>query len=281
MSSFSETARRLWYLLNRRRIERELQLEMTTHREMMSEPARFGNDLRLRERSRDVWGWTWVDDFGRDLRLAARSLRRTPAFTTIAIVSLVLGLSLAAGVASVANSYLIRSLPYPEADRLYHVMYAPPGPYEPGGMQAIEWTTLRDVVEYPITAGSLGFYLGDHLDDQSLRVLRVNPGFVKGLGVRVVVGRALGDADFASDAEPAVMIGYGVWRDRFGGDSSVIGRIIHVAMNDQGDMQPVRVVGVMSPGFWFGPESSWLVDALVPLNEPARAYMVRLQRGVP
>src|SRR4051812_2280087 len=139
MSTLGETLRRAWYLLNRRRFDRALAEEMEAHREMMRQPDRFGNTLRLRERARDAWGWTWVDDTVRDIRLAARSLQRSPGFTSVTVSSLVVGLTLAASAIAVANAYLIRSLPYPAANRLYHVMYAPPGPYEPGGMSALDW----------------------------------------------------------------------------------------------------------------------------------------------
>src|SRR5215471_15384020 len=61
MAFFGEWLRRIGYLFNRRRIERDLQREMEMHREMMGEPVRFGNMLRLREESRDVWGWNWLD----------------------------------------------------------------------------------------------------------------------------------------------------------------------------------------------------------------------------
>ena len=152
MSTTGERLRRIWYLLNRGRLEAQLRKEMEAHRAMMGEPARFGNTLQLRERSREVWGWAWLDALVRDLRFAARGLRRTPVFTLVAIVSLALGLALTTTTVSVVNAYLIRSLPYPEADRLYHVMYAPPGPWEPHGMTGLDWTSVEDVVEFPIAA---------------------------------------------------------------------------------------------------------------------------------
>src|SRR6185503_17840376 len=101
----------------------------------------------------------WIDGVSRDLRLAIRSLRAAPAFTAVAVLSLTLGLTLAASTVAVFNAYLIRSLPYPDADRLYHVMYAPPGPNEPGGMAALDWSSVKDVVEYPVTASSATLYL--------------------------------------------------------------------------------------------------------------------------
>lgn len=279
MSALGELGRRVWYLLNRRRMDADLANEMDAHRAQMRDARRFGNPLHLRERSRDVWGWTWVDDFARDLRLAARSLRRTPGFTFITVGSLVLGLTLAVCAVAVANAYLLRSLPYPSASRLYHVMYAPPGPYEPGGLSAMDWSSVSDVVEFPITSTSETLYLADGLYAQSSRALRVNRGFIDALGVRALVGRALTTDD---GGQNAVMIGHALWRDRFAGDSGVIGKELTADVGEQGGpRETFKIVGVLPPGFWFGRESSALVDVLLPLATPARTYLVRLRDGVP
>src|SRR5687768_1196022 len=148
MSAVGEWSRRVWYLLNRRRFEAALRREMEEHRALMGDPVRFGNTLRLREDAGDVWGWRWLDHLTRDLRLAARTLRRSPGFSLAGIASLAIGFALTASTVAVLNAYLLRSLPFPDADRLYHVMYAPPGPWEPGGMSALDWRTVDDVVEH-------------------------------------------------------------------------------------------------------------------------------------
>ena len=69
--------RRVWYVLNRNRFERELEAEMAAHRELMRDARPFGNLLKLREESRDVWGWRWLDRAAQDLRHGSRALRRT------------------------------------------------------------------------------------------------------------------------------------------------------------------------------------------------------------
>jgi putative ABC transport system permease protein len=282
MSAPGEWLRRIWYLLNRERLETSLREEMAAHREMMEEPVTFGNPLQLRERSRDVWGWSWLDAVGRDVRFAVRGLSRTPVFTLVAIVSLALGLALAASTVSVVNAYLIRSLPYPAADRLYHVRYAPPGPWEPHGMTGLDWKSVEDVVEFPIAAVSDTFHVSEGGRTVSLRGLHAIPGFLDGLGVSVVAGRALSEQDFREGSEAVALIGHSLWRDRFGSDPGAIGRLIRAELESRpAEPRTYRIVGVLTPGFYYGRDSRTSVELLVPQAPPVRVYMVRLRAGIP
>lgn len=224
----------------------------------------------------------WLDTITFELRLAGRALRRAPGFTLITISTLALGLALTAVTLAIINAYLLRSLPFPAASRLYHVMYAPPGPVEPGGLSRLDWASLGDVVEYPVTATSETFYLTDDGITQTVRGLRVAPGFMLGLGVSAVVGRTFVSEDYAPGSERVALIGHGLWRERFGRDPGITRRRLRVEPERAGAAaETFRVVGVLPPDFWFGRDSRERVDVLVPLVESARTYMVRLQPGVP
>jgi predicted permease len=282
MALVGEWVRRIGYLLNRGRLEAALTEEMRTHRAMMGEPARFGNTLALRERSRDVWGWGWLDAIVRDVRFAARGLLRTPAFTLTATLSLALGLTVTSTMVSVVNAYLVRTVPYAAAERLYHLRYAPPGPWEPSGMTGIDWSAVQDVVEYPIAASGDTFFVGEGRYAAALRGLRATKGFVEGLGVSVMVGRGFLPEDFVPGAEPVAVIGHAVWRDRFGSDPAVIGRLIGIVAESRPEApQTVRIVGVLAPGFYYGRDRrAGAVALMLPHATPLRTYMVRLRTGV-
>jgi putative ABC transport system permease protein len=278
----AEWLRRVWYLLHRDRFDAALRREMEAHRAMMGEPERFGNTLKLREDSRDAWGWRWLDDFVRDLRFGARALRRTTAFTSVAVLSLALAVALTASTIAVVNAYLIRSLPYPARDRVYMVRYAPPGPWEPRGMTALDWKSVEDVVEFPIVSAGDTFYFRDGGRTVALLGIRVNAGYFEGIGVPVAMGRRLTEQDYHAAAEPVVLIGHSLWRNRFGSDPGAIGRSITVEGETRaGRPETFRIIGVLAPEYSIARDRRADGDLLMPLTTPARAYMLQLREGVP
>jgi putative ABC transport system permease protein len=215
-----------------------------------------------------------------DLKFALRQLLKNPGFTAVAVFSLALGLALAASTLAIVNAYLLRSLPYPTAQRVYHLRYAPVGPWEPRGMTAIDWKSLEDVVEDSITSSGETLYLKDDGPVTRTRSLQVSPGFLRGLGVQPVMGRTFAESEFATGGENVALIGHELWRDRFGSDPRVLGRPLRVTREDE-QSETLRIVGVLPAGFWFGRDSSAKVDVMTPLRARVRSYMVRLREGVP
>jgi hypothetical protein len=116
--------RRLYWLLNRRKMERALSEEMQEHRERMGgRNAQFGSSLRLMEEARDAWGWRWLEDFLQDLRYAARQMAQAKSFTAAAISVLALGISVTIGCFGVFSQAL-RPLPVRDPDSLVSFLRA-------------------------------------------------------------------------------------------------------------------------------------------------------------
>src|SRR5687768_9611522 len=123
-----ELLRRISYLWNRRRLEREMAEEMAYHREMMSPERRthFGDDLRLREDAREMWGWTWLDRLQQDLSYGARVLRNAPGFTLTAMLVLVLGIGVPLSAFRVVLAD-VRGASAPDPESLVHLTRRAPG----------------------------------------------------------------------------------------------------------------------------------------------------------
>ncbi|MGH9394496.1 MAG: ABC transporter permease, partial [Terriglobales bacterium] len=127
--------RRLRQLLLRGRSQdRELAEEMRFHLEQKqgeglsrAEAERaFGNELRLRERSREAWGWLWREQLAQDARQCGRQWRRHPGFALLAMLVLGLGVGATTALFSVVEAVLLRPLPYPHAEELVRIDGAPP-----------------------------------------------------------------------------------------------------------------------------------------------------------
>jgi hypothetical protein len=108
----NEFFRRLRYLLNRRRFDRELAGDLEFHREMAKGENRpFGNTLHLREEAREAWGWTWIDRLSQDLCYALRLLRKAPGFTLAAVLILSIGIGVNIAAFGFFNLMVLRPLP--------------------------------------------------------------------------------------------------------------------------------------------------------------------------
>jgi predicted permease len=97
-----------------------------------------------------------------------------------------------------------------------------------------------------------------------------------------MIGRVFVEEDFQTGAEEVALIGDELWRGHFGSDPRIIGRQVQVSRGDGGEqIETLRILGVLPPGFWFGRDSTAKVDIMTPLRSLMRTYMVRLREGVP
>ncbi|HEX2464207.1 MAG TPA: ABC transporter permease, partial [Thermoanaerobaculia bacterium] len=243
-----EWPRRIWFLVNRRRLARELEREMEAHRAEMPEPARFGNSFRLREQSREAWGWRWLDDLGGDLRHAARTLVRRPAFTLAAILTLALGIGGTTAIFSLLRAVILEPLPYADPSRLVMLWedgssVGLPSDINPTPSNYVAWKEQIAAFD-GMAALDLGSpSLTGSGEPVRLQGVRVTHDLFDVLGVRPGLGRGfLADEDRAGGARVAIL-GHALWQSRFGGSPSIVGRSILL------DDVPHTVVGVMPAGF--------------------------------
>jgi len=237
-----ELWRRLYFLINRRRLERELAEEMAAHRDMMSTELRteFGNALRLREESRDAWGWMWLDRLGQDLRYGVRMLRKSPLFTLAAIGVLALGIGVNIGAFQLFNLLLLKPLPVREPETIYSFSRCNQNNISNG----IPYPEVEFLRKNGAPLAALIAIKGGELSWEDSATDRVHAQFVSAnyfteLGAGAAWGRTLSASiDENPSADPAVVLSYGFWQRRFGSDPSVVGKVIRL------NKKPVTVAGV-------------------------------------
>ena len=242
-----EFFRRIYFLLNRRRLERELANDMAVHREMMAEEHRkdFGNPTLLREKSGEVWGWNWLERLAQDARYGFRVLRKNPGFTVIALLALGLGIGANTALFSVVYGVLLKPLPYENDTQLVVLHQA----FQKTGQNNLAFS-VKEIQDYRQQSRSLaeleeyhqmGFILLDGHEPSMVRTGVVSAHFFDMLGIKPYVGRLFTDADETHNSEPVLVLSYNYWKNHYGGDPKIVGQ--HFRMNDKEH----TVIGVLPP----------------------------------
>ena len=261
MEWLNELTQRLRILFRHGDFDRELEEEMRLHREMRAadEAARgadagearaaaqrrFGNATRMYERSREVWGWIWLEQFLQDVSYGCRSMLRTPGFTAVTIVTLAIGIGATTAIFSAVNPILFKSLPYPGANRIMMISdFA-----DDGSPLDVTFHTFRE-----LTARSHSFEATAVVNPwqptltgatQPLRLdgQLVSEGYFRTLGMLPSLGRNFETSEDRVGGPRVVILSHALWQQEFGADTTLIGRAIK--LND--DLY--TVVGVMPAGF--------------------------------
>ena len=258
-----EWARRIWYFLNRRRFERELEREMASHRAELQDPRRFGSALRLREQAADVWGWTWIDNLIHDIRYGARQLRQAPAFAAFAILTLALGIGANTAVFSIVNEDFFLDPPVHDPSSLRTLSLTDEFRSNANRRNVsndafLSLTSARSVASAACATGVRPARIGIGTTTAGLPLQRVTGDYFRTLGVSMARGRALTATDDRLGAAPVAVISNSMWQRLLGAASDVVGREITV------DGAPVTIVGVTPPGFHAS--HAWRrVDVMVPI----------------
>jgi len=269
---------RAW--LGRSRMERDMDREMRFHldaraadlesqgmsRADAERRARqeFGDVIRWKEAGRDARGLAIVDDLVGDLRYAVRTMRRSPGFTTAAMLSLALGIGASTAIFGLLDLLLLKRLPVRAPQELVHVTTAGERGDMHSGSSNYPWfqhvTSRTDLfsdamlVRHDVYKVSIGGSL------EPITGQRVTTNYHGMLGIPALLGRTLTATDRPeAGAPPVAVISYGLWQRRFAGSLDVIGAAITV------DKQPYTIVGVTPPEFR-GILVGWTIDVTMPLD---------------
>jgi predicted permease len=242
---------------------------------------RFGNYTRQKEETLERDRLAWLDATIGDVRYALRVLRAAPAFTTVAILSLALGIGASTAVFSVLNALLMKRLDVADPDALISLVRDAPGSESPSFQFSFRElarlrersTTLSGVFGYQTSFQPRMRLPGGGTDaiGENVRAPMVTSGFFSTLGVGAVLGRTFADGDeAANEPEPGVVLSDEFWTRRFGRDPQVIGRPIVVVRD-----YPFTIIGVAQPMF-SGIEVGQRPDMWIPLASLKRMNLERL-----
>jgi predicted permease len=288
--------RRLLDLMRRSRLDREMDDEMRAHLEheteqniahgMSPEEARcaarraFGGIERIQEEERDARGLRWLEDTWRDVRHAARSLRKSPGFTAVAVMSLALGIGANTAIFSALNGVLLRSLPVRNPGDLRSINWIGRDPHfagynGPGTREGPDGLTIGTSFPYPtyraLRDGAVGFTdvfafssgksvvaLGPAGTSTTVAML-VSGNYFARYGANPWLGRTIVSEDDRPTAAPVVVITRRWWERACASDPSVIGRTIRI------NQTSFTVIGVLPPNH-VSPMAGDTVDLYVPLS---------------
>ncbi len=269
----------LWdWLFHRRQREEELDEEVQGHLRMAAqermeqgetvEQARasaareFGNVTLVKEVTRDMWGFHWLETLLQDLRYGLRQLSRNPGFTAVAVLTLALGIGATTAIFSLVDAVLLKMLPVQKPEQLYRLT------------SISNQGRTNDYFSYPTfklleansqtLSGVIAFRPMDDVDfvvngnAELARAQAVSGSYFTTLGVKPVLGRTITAEDDARGASPVATISYGYWTARFSRNPSVAGA--RITLNGAA----FTVIGVTAPEF-FGLEPGESVDVSIPL----------------
>jgi predicted permease len=278
-------------LFQRAAVERELEDELRFHFELQAEQNRaagmdpvearnaalrkFGPLTQHKDECREARRTRMIESFWEDSCYAVRNLRRDPflAFATTLTLAACIGANTT--VFSVANSILIRPLPYPDSERIDWISERS-GPAQQDVGAVPDYFSLREqnrifedvAAFYPDTVHWTGVERPEQLDAAG-----VSASFFRVMGVRPMLGRYLAPDEERPQAPSVAVLSYAFWRNRLGSDPSILGKTIAL------DRQPRTIVGVMPQGFDFPRGSQMWLNSL-PLDKATQGFPISPTRGI-
>jgi len=257
---------KLLFFARREKFDADLAEEMAYHRELKqrdileADPAltpkaaghaanrEFGNDLHLRDRSRDVVGF-WFETTLQDFRFSLRQLRKNLGFTVTAIFMLALGMAASVAIFSFVDAALLKPLPYRDSSRLVGV-FESIKMFKESNLSIpdyYDWKKRNEVFTSLEIYQRNGVTLSNKNGVEPVRIGRVSDGFFRVLGVAPILGRDFAAGEDLLSAQRTVVLSYSAWQKRYGGSPDVIGQSVIL------DEKPHIIIGVLPRDFHFVP----------------------------
>ena len=277
-----------WWQIRKRNadLERELrtdlELEEEEQRENGTPPEEaryaarraFGNPTLIREQTHEVWNWAGFERFWQDVRYALRQIRKSPGFSAVVVLVLVLAIGANASVFSVLNSVLLRPLEFPNADRLVQITSVKDG--KPVGVSGPDWwdfatqnQTFEKMAIYDQWRKNVSTSPRGE-DAAEVLVGLAPPEFFEALGIQPVVGRLFTAKEGLEGRNHVALITETFWKTHYQRDPKILGRTLSI--NDQ----PYTIIGVLPatiPGWLHKAQAQLPVFepfVVGPLNEQSR-----------
>jgi predicted permease len=270
-----------------RELRADLELEEEEQRESGVPPGEvhsaalraFGNPTLLREQTRAVWSWTWLENLARDLRYGWRTLRRAPGFTMLAVLVIALGIGANVALFTVVRSVLLKPLPYRDADRLVLMYEAEPDRPHPRPWLPVDagsfWEWQRaasEVAEMAIVSPFQGYNVsseGNKLPEV-IDAAWCSGNFFSLLGVQPMLGRNFTADDDRPGAAATAILSASFWKRRYGGDPAIVGKTLWL------DAKPYTIIGVLPSTFVYsGAFGGSTVRVWTPVRHEAPAELIR------
>jgi len=284
----------------RQRREQDLDRELRSHLELeveerrargaSAEGARYaaqrllGNRTAIQEEVWQVWGWVTVEQIVQDARYAIRGMWKNPGFALTAVLSLALGIGATTAIFTVVHAVLLKPLPFPQPERLVQIWESQPskGWFKNvvSPFNFLDWRERTHSFEAMAAVSGHTANLTGLGDAVALEAMQVSPQYFSILRVFPAVGRAFDAPEGLPGQDHVVILSFGLWQARFGGDPSVVGRKIMI------DGGPSTIVGVMPRGFTIPKNNAdiWMPLPIVRSKEweggRFLAVVARLKNGV-
>jgi predicted permease len=270
MAAFRRLLLRLVHSFQPHRAESELERELAAHLGLLEDEYKrrgltdaearlaarraLGGVAQAKEFHRDARSFRWLNDLRQDARFAVRALLRAPGFTAVVVGTLALGIGANTAIFSVVHAVLLRSLPYPGADRFVRIAIQFDPDDGSGSKTSAAPVSVQDLDvlrSRSRTLSNLGTYVTEAVtlsgrgEAVHLNGVRMSPQVMAMLGATPLMGRLLQPREEAAGRDRVTVISYSMWQRRLGGDDAILGKTIVL------DGIQYEVVGVMRPGFQF------------------------------